>query len=33
MGGRLREMRVNTVRGLVDGRERLVEVLARKPVA
>ena len=31
MGERLREMRINTVRSLADGRERLIEVLARKP--
>ncbi|MGE3782544.1 MAG: class I SAM-dependent methyltransferase [Alphaproteobacteria bacterium] len=31
MGERLREMRINTIRSLADGRERLIEVLARKP--
>jgi ubiquinone/menaquinone biosynthesis C-methylase UbiE len=31
MGERLREMRINSVRSLADGRERLVEVLVRKP--
>ena len=31
MGERLREMRINSVRSLADGRLRLVEVLARKP--
>jgi sarcosine/dimethylglycine N-methyltransferase len=33
MGERFREMRINTVRSLADGRVRLVEVLARKPAA
>jgi hypothetical protein len=31
MGERLREMRINSVRSLADGRIRSVEVLARKP--
>lgn len=31
IGERLREMRINTLRSLIDGRERLIEVLARKP--
>jgi ubiquinone/menaquinone biosynthesis C-methylase UbiE len=31
MGERLREMRINSVRNLAEGRVRLVEVLARKP--
>jgi ubiquinone/menaquinone biosynthesis C-methylase UbiE len=31
MGERLREMRLNSVRTLTDGRVRLIEVLARKP--
>ena len=31
MGDRLREMRINSVRSLADGRIRLLEVLARKP--
>jgi sarcosine/dimethylglycine N-methyltransferase len=31
MGERLREMRINSVRNLADGRVRLVEALARKP--
>ena len=31
MGERLREMRINSVRSLADGRLRTVEVLARKP--
>jgi sarcosine/dimethylglycine N-methyltransferase len=33
MGERLREMRINSVRSLADGRIRSVEVLARKPAA
>jgi SAM-dependent methyltransferase len=32
MGERMREMRINTIRGLAEGRERLIEALARKPV-
>jgi hypothetical protein len=31
MGERLREMRINSVRSLVEDRIRSVEVLARKP--
>jgi SAM-dependent methyltransferase len=31
MGGRLREMRINSVRSQADGRVRTIEVLARKP--
>jgi sarcosine/dimethylglycine N-methyltransferase len=31
MGERLREMRINSVRSLADGRVRLIEVLATKP--
>jgi ubiquinone/menaquinone biosynthesis C-methylase UbiE len=33
MGERLREMRLNSVRGLTDGRVRLIEVLVGKPAA
>ena len=33
MGERLREMRINSVRSLADGRIRLIEVLAKKPTS